>query len=835
VDAPDCTVHFLDVGAEEYGDAILCQFGNTTVLIDGAHPGDADPRADHPSIPEQLASILVGQHAPFHVNLLIVSHAHLDHIGCLPVLVERDLLRADWALIVDPKFGWGRAANEPPPPPSDDPRGQVAAALREEPLSADLDSADVAQFVSDAAHLEPNYNAMIETLLQRGTHIVRHGRDAAEDLVSHFQNVGLRIIGPGQDALIVLSDMLARANRDVLKRLTDALRADATIDAPTLYQRMIISATDAQDAGRLGNLVNLQSIVTSFEFGGRKFLFSGDMQFATPQTAETHVVAGLRAMRQAIAAAAPYTLVKIGHHGSDNAFSEAVLNELGTTRLFGICAGTRSTRHPNPAVLRLLDARRASLTWARTDRNGLSSFAFRGATPRIRVAQGTTNDARPNTVDDVPEPSPGEPPAVEPAPIEVSPHVSVAPGAVVEVHTTVPHVRTRVTVTIDVAPGESGEAADEPGTVRPRAVAPLTASDRPRLGGGRPLPRLLFATSSAALASNIRSDTTNGVLDAIRAEGRPLIDAAPAEVASRVQRQLQQDRTIVGVVLLGGHDVVPLQRIDCLPRRLRSNLASNDDPDNFIVWSDDVYGDREGDRVPDVPASRIPDGKSAELVLGALQAGTPRHVGPAGVRNVARPFADAVFATLRGPRPMLVSAPSAFDMRPPLTLEGDRVYLMLHGDYVDSSRFWGEQTVNNAEAINVANLPAHCEGVVFTGCCWGALTVGTPASRVAIGRPFGAKTPEDSLALSFLLRGATAFVGCTGAHYSPTVPPYQYFGGPLHSAFWRHIGAGSAPARALFEAKVDYIQGMPHGQQGTMAEAIEFKILRQYTCLGLGW
>ena len=29
-------VWLLDVGPEEYGDAVLCQFGNKTVLIDGA-------------------------------------------------------------------------------------------------------------------------------------------------------------------------------------------------------------------------------------------------------------------------------------------------------------------------------------------------------------------------------------------------------------------------------------------------------------------------------------------------------------------------------------------------------------------------------------------------------------------------------------------------------------------------------------------------------------------------------------------------------------------------------------------------------------------------------
>jgi hypothetical protein len=57
----------------------------------------------------------------------------------------------------------------------------------------------------------------------------------------------------------------------------------------------------------------------------------------------------------------------------------------------------------------------------------------------------------------------------------------------------------------------------------------------------------------------------------------------------------------------------------------------------------------------------------------------------------------------------------------------------------------------------------------------------------------------------------------------------------MHRAFWKHYAAGRAPARALLDAKIDYIAGMPHGRQSAAQTAIEFKILRQYTCLGLGW
>jgi hypothetical protein len=86
-----------------------------------------------------------------------------------------------------------------------------------------------------------------------------------------------------------------------------------------------------------------------------------------------------------------------------------------------------------------------------------------------------------------------------------------------------------------------------------------------------------------------------------------------------------------------------------------------------------------------------------------------------------------------------------------------------------------------------------------------------------------------------LARGANAFVGCTGAHYSPVEPPFDYFGGPLHAAFWHFYNLGFCAAEALFKAKIEYINQMPHGRTTPIQQAIEYKILRQFTCLGLGW
>jgi len=250
-----------------------------------------------------------------------------------------------------------------------------------------------------------------------------------------------------------------------------------------------------------------------------------------------------------------------------------------------------------------------------------------------------------------------------------------------------------------------------------------------------------------------------------------------------------------------------------------------------------MYGDRDNQGFPELPVSRIPDGKSAEILFAAIQARnqkfTKQH---GGIRNIARPFAEVVFKKIKkGEEKLMVSAPSTFQSHGKNGLAADNLYIMLHGDFVDSTRFWGEETDGNLEAINIGNLPDRCGSVVFAGCCWGALTVDTPAGRLIEGRPYGIKSFESSLALNFLKRGVTAFVGCTGAHYSPMEYPYQYFGGPMHLAFWRNYILGSPPSKALFDAKMEYFKNIPHGQEGLLSRAIEYKAWRQYTCLGLGW
>jgi hypothetical protein len=382
---------------------------------------------------------------------------------------------------------------------------------------------------------------------------------------------------------------------------------------------------------------------------------------------------------------------------------------------------------------------------------------------------------------------------------------------------------------------------DEPsgapgGEAEPAPPSPPSTGDR--------LQNLLFVTSHRKLAVNIGSREAEQVIASIRSSST-LVElpehVTTAEQAAPVVRRMLASRRFRGVVLLGGYDVVPPQRLDVLDAASRRALVAagqdGKDSDDFVVWSDDLYGDDDGDFLPELPVSRIPDGRSPLVVRGALAAAPFQASARFGVRNVHRPFAIDVFERIPGRggklEPSELFAPQ---MVAPNVAQG-AVYFMLHGSARDATRFWGETRSAAAfEGFAVENVPATARGsIVFTGCCWGALAMSPPAARARPDAPLQPRAPEASIPVAYLKAGALAFVGCTGSHYSPMLKPYNYFGGPMHDAFWKHIKSGRFPAEALFLAKKEFAAGMPHGRTDPFSRAVELKISRQFTCLGLGW
>lgn len=826
-------LYLLDMGREQYGDCILCQTGKRTILIDGGHLGDWRERDGYSSIPQQLEEVL--RHGPpFRVSLLVVSHCHGDHIGCLPTLVENGLLETEWALVADEKMGFGRAADYVPPdaPSAAD---RLAAVLREEDHTHLADEELVA-FLSDAVTLEDRYQSMLSKLDQAGTRVVRYGRDDHNDLQAAFSDFGLELLGPSQNQLLKCADAIARSNDrapDFLTGVTDAEESHRMIE---LYREIVknADALGAEDRPGKGAATNDQSIVLKLKANGLNVLLAGDMQFAAPEV--TGLATLMSALRSTVKQAGPYQFIKLSHHASYNGFNESVLEDWSATNCYAHSGGFSDSKHPDPGVLRLLQANTDRLSWARTDRNGRITVDLSAGTPEFSLTRGELNDPIPNGDVAVPNPVMEQAPA---APVMASQMARAGDGRVeMTASAKVGPEVTRMTITFEVARAEvSAQPKDrvaELGPVPPPKAEPSTRL--PMLAGGRRLPKLLFVTHRLGLENNLGQMEAKAALRMIRNAGQTVLEVRnPGNPYGEVREALARD--IEGVVILGGYDILPAHRLDALPTSLRSQLGnSTSDADNFIVWNDEVYGDRDGDKLPEVPVTRIPDAKSPRLVLAALAAKNVLNSQVRfGVRNSARPFAAGPYALLPGNAALLISAPTS-----PTTIGagnawGSHLYFMLHGSDVDATRFWGENNYGMVEAMNISDIPRGFAGVVFTGCCWGALTVQTTAANYSPGQPVGVRTPGSSIALSYLHAGAKAFVGCTGTHYSPTVAPYQYFGGPMHMAFWQRYTQSAGPAEALFRAKIDYVQGLPHGQTSSMGQAIEYKIWKQYTCLGLGW
>ncbi len=314
--------------------------------------------------------------------------------------------------------------------------------------------------------------------------------------------------------------------------------------------------------------------------------------------------------------------------------------------------------------------------------------------------------------------------------------------------------------------------------------------------------------------------------------GGPNPEPALAQVRAELQRG-----GYAGLVILGGYDVVPAVRFSVIDDELRA--AIKPDLDDYIIWSDDSYTSFDGDGFPDLPVSRIPDAGDPELVRACLSAAdhTRAPIAAYGLRNRHRPFADRVYAQIAD-----TTCPQSWPLTPEAVeatqLQAQHLYFMLHGHYIDGDQYSGEDEPEVPfAAIDRARLPESLEGVVLAGCCWGALLTRYPAADTRADRVPPARAVEESMALSLLRAGARAFVGCTGVHYSPPPDAPGTNGEPMHLHFWRHLRAGLPPAEALFRAKRDYLAGIPHSGDETdaNAEAVEMKILFQFTCLGLGW
>ncbi|MDC0744747.1 peptidoglycan-binding protein [Polyangium mundeleinium] len=412
----------LDVGEQPYGDAVLCRFGDISIMIDGAHPANHRRKDGHLSIQEQIKPLLPQRGRASVVTLLIVSHAHQDHIGCLPRLVRDGHLVAEWALVAHPELGWGKVGRERAAPEVSPSALRIAAALREEPQEFD-DAGEESAFLEAAQRMDDEYREMLNTLARKGTRVIPFlGSDdpAVRPLVEALarRGVSLKLLGPTRKHVAACAEGISGGLETMSVEIEKVLAAEST-ESPDeeadeakeareleVYRRFASRFASAdeeagggEEAGipRVSKFVNLQSSVLVFAYQGKKFLFTGDMQLADPQTTDPTVLAGMKKILGAIRKDAPYDFVKLSHHGSDNGISAELLELMGNPRLLGICAGEKSSRHPNARTIDLMKRTRAKrdLRWARTDKNGLTTIRFDKGEPAVNVSCGHINDASP--------------------------------------------------------------------------------------------------------------------------------------------------------------------------------------------------------------------------------------------------------------------------------------------------------------------------------------------------------------------------------------------------------------------------------------------------------
>ncbi len=445
-------VHLLDIGrgeAHKYGDCVLCQFGNVSVLIDGGHRGDEE------LILRQLRRLL-GQTSPVTVSLIVITHPHDDHIGAIPSLVAQGDLKATWALVCDPQYRWGAPGDNDNDFAWRDTRarGLVEAALEHD--RSEWADDELAGFVDNVANLETRYRTMLRHLAEGGTTVVRHGTDAELEaqLTAAFAEVGLEVFGPELSHLQECYRLVRGGQRDALDSLDSVLDFDfnSAASLANAYRGLVVGVTDSSARNR--GAINLQSLVTRFEYDEQRLLFAGDMQFEDPQVESQMLRDGVTAMRRRISADAPYAFVKLSHHGSDNAFSEEILAEYGETALYGICCGDfMQGHHPHPDILRLLDENRERIDWVRTDRNGLVTITFGAGGPRIRLSRGEVDDETPPTGDVDTDAARGFTDSETIlSPAAPAPPAAAAEGATYQFSARVPPNATRLSVILDLDP-----------------------------------------------------------------------------------------------------------------------------------------------------------------------------------------------------------------------------------------------------------------------------------------------------------------------------------------------------------------------------------------------
>ncbi|MDP2728390.1 MAG: hypothetical protein Q8P59_12715, partial [Dehalococcoidia bacterium] len=296
----------------------------------------------------------------------------------------------------------------------------------------------------------------------------------------------------------------------------------------------------------------------------------------------------------------------------------------------------------------------------------------------------------------------------------------------------------------------------------------------------------------------------------------------PKEVLEAVQEQVHQaeatsDLESMGhILLVGGDEVLPFHRL--------ANPTDDDDP---FLLSDAPYAAGQHVFVSRRAVGRIPDSASRDprFLLSLLDGAIASYVNPApgnghapsllgflgqgkAQRGKSFGYSALVWKTASEALYELIGDPRSIQVCPPITDKSvesgwmDRCRFLvfnLHGTE-DSCYWYGQKDSTypmDYPLFPIALSPerlAHVDlsgAIVFTEACYGANIV--------------EKEPQDSLALTFLSRGASCVVGSTRLAYGSNEPPL-IAADLLARYFWLCLEQGMTAGESLARARTRLIQ-----------------------------
>ncbi len=268
------------------------------------------------------------------------------------------------------------------------------------------------------------------------------------------------------------------------------------------------------------------------------------------------------------------------------------------------------------------------------------------------------------------------------------------------------------------------------------------------------------------------------------------------------------------IFILGGQDVVPMAELPN-PVLLRLDPKSGQFMDKDTLYTDDVYGDFDGDTVPDVPVARLPDGKSFATMKGQLRGTSAPPSGAMELYNKPWTGAKAIGLQINAGR--IDSVPPTEDAKLDANLK--YYYFIIHGSK-DQGVWAGDGKARGGWPIRVVGLLAQdaaARGIVVSSACYAGYMIN--------------ETSATDIGLHFIESGARAYIGATGINYAyPGQDPQAFLGnfcGRMASLIFQNCELGQDPLLAYFNAKREFARGFAAG------DSVSHKILHETNYFGL--